>query len=409
MERDPRSTDGRTSARPHDAERPIAAGAALDRPYPAIAAAATIVLLSLLVFGTLAVRLRPSHGPGATGSFAPTATPIATTPPAASATTHTVPALPPGTSVVSIAMVSADDGWAIAAPTGSAMLLHYTGGRWMPSGDTYIGIDLTDIAMDAHNDGWAVGAYADQVTGVVLHYSGGRWDHVQTPQIQFAGAHVWAFSASQVVVLASLPKGKTGTEQSALLRYDNGVWTETPSPRGITSMSVLSADDLWATCFDGHILHEHGGRWTTYTIAGQASGQGAQPLSISMLSDSNGWAAGLTNATPQGMFLVRFDGHAWTRVQGPTASGPTEIDSIAMVSPHEGWAGGDLLNGMSLETVLLHYVNGQWETTPVPYGGGIGKIVIVSATEGWAAVGGGAAAGLLHYRNGSWTPYHPDA
>jgi hypothetical protein len=67
------------------------------------------------------------------------------------------------------------------------------------------------------------------------------------------------------------------------------------------------------------------------------------------------------------------------------------------------------MNTQSLETVLLHYVNGRWVTTPVNYGGGIGKIVMVSATEGWAAVGGGAAAGLLHYQNGRWTPYNPDA
>jgi len=80
-----------------------------------------------------------------------------------------------------------------------------------------------------------------------------------------------------------------------------------------------------------------------------------------------------------------------------------------MVSPNEGWAGGDLLSGMSLEAVLLHFVNGQWETTPAPFSGGIGKIVMLSATEGWAAVGGGGAAGLLHYQNGRWTPYQPDA
>jgi hypothetical protein len=178
-------------------------------------------------------------------------------PPATSAATPAALALPAGMSVVSIAMVSASDGWAIAAPTASsAVLVHYTGGRWILSGDTYAGIDLTDISMDTHDDGWAVGLYADQVSGgVVLHYSGGRWHPVPTPPTQFAGDRVWAFSPSQALVLASLPKGQTGASQSALLHYDNGAWTETASPRGITDASVLSADDVWATCFDGHILH----------------------------------------------------------------------------------------------------------------------------------------------------------
>src|SRR5215472_17061735 len=181
----------RTPVKPHEAERPKAAGAALKRPYPALAAA-TIVLLSAVVFGTLAMRPRP--GPGL-GAATPTVTSRATTTPAASMATPVPLPLPADTSMVSIAMLSASDGWAIAAPAAySAALVHYTGGRWMLSGDSYAGVYLTDIAMDAHDDGWAVGAHEDQVTGVVLHYSGGRWNQVQTPPIQFAGMGVWAFS-----------------------------------------------------------------------------------------------------------------------------------------------------------------------------------------------------------------------
>jgi hypothetical protein len=405
--RDTQPSDVHTPVAPDAADRPAAAGASRERPYSAIVAAVTIVLLSAMVLGTLAVRFHLVSGRGqdATGSTTAAATLIATISPAASTATATPTSLPlpAGTSVISISMVSSSDGWAVAAPAAnSAVLVHYTGGRWLLTGDTYTGVHLNDVAMDSHDDGWAVGAHEDQVTGIVLHYTGGRWDPVPTPPIPFSGLRVWAFSPSQALVLASLP-----SEQSALLRYDHGAWTETASPRGITNMSALSADDVWATCFDGHILHEQGGRWTTYTIGGQASGlwgQG-QPLAITMLSDSEGWAAGLINVSPQGMNLAHFDGHAWTRVQGPAASDPTEIESIAMVSPTEGWAGGDLMSATDLEAVLLHYHNGQWETTPAPSSGGIGKIVMLSATEGWATVGGGAAAGLLHYQNGRWAQY----
>jgi hypothetical protein len=75
-----------------------------------------------------------------------------------------------------------------------------------------------------------------------------------------------------------------------------------------------------------------------------------------------------------------------------------------MVSPTEGWAGGDGVNSTGTDAVLLHYVNGQWETTPAPPSGGIAKIVMISATEGWAAVEG-STVGLLHYQNGRWTPF----
>ena len=63
-------------------------------------------------------------------------------------------------------------------------------------------------------------------------------------------------------------------------------------------------------------------------------------------------------------------------------------------------------NVTGTEAVLLHDLNGQWETTPAPSdGGSIGKIVMVSATEGWAAVESATDGGLLHYQNGHWTPF----
>jgi hypothetical protein len=81
-----------------------------------------------------------------------------------------------------------------------------------------------------------------------------------------------------------------------------------------------------------------------------------------------------------------------------------------MLSASEGWASGDLLTASAgTQAVLLHYANGQWETVPVPYSGVIGKLTMVSPTEGWAPIGGGATAGLLHYQDGRWMPYNPGA
>jgi hypothetical protein len=309
-------------------------------------------------------------------------------------------------------MVSASDGWAVAeAPSGDALLLRYASGQWTLTGDSYPGVYLTDISMDASGAGWAVGAHSDQVTGVVLRYSAGQWSEVQGPQIQFAGARVWAFSSSQALVLAMLPKDKTGNLGSALLRYDNGVWTETAVPCGISGATLLAAENIWATCLNGHILHyQEGSAWTTNTITGQLSGQEGQPLSISIASGTDGWVGGFTNVAKQGMFLARFDGRLWTRITGPDASsGPSDINTITMLSPDDGWAGGDLFASGGIQTALLHYVNGEWEPEPATYSGSIGKIVMVSATEGWATVGGGVSAGLLHYQHGRWTPYTPSA
>ena len=115
MEHDPQSTDGRTPAAPYDGDRPVAAGAARQRPYPALAAVGMVLLLSALVFGALAAR--PRQGGGAVTA---TVTPSTTTPQATSTATPLPQPLPAGMPVISLAMVSADDGWAIAGPTATS-------------------------------------------------------------------------------------------------------------------------------------------------------------------------------------------------------------------------------------------------------------------------------------------------
>src|SRR5689334_13816880 len=141
MVRDPQSTDGHTAATMHPSDRRIRMLARESSSRGAIAVV-TIVLLSALLFGVLATRRYPNAGPGAISSVTSTVGATATTSPAATPTPQPLQA---STSVVSMAMVSASDGWAIAAPSASsAALAHYTGGRWMLSGDSYAGVYLTD-------------------------------------------------------------------------------------------------------------------------------------------------------------------------------------------------------------------------------------------------------------------------
>jgi hypothetical protein len=78
------------------------------------------------------------------------------------------------------------------------------------------------------------------------------------------------------------------------------------------------------------------------------------------------------------------------------------VFTISMDSPTDGWAGGK---------TFYHYTNGQWEQVCVPgASNGVSKIVMLSANDGWAVVGGdqadssAAAYKFMHYQNGVWTP-----
>jgi hypothetical protein len=93
------------------------------------------------------------------------------------------------------------------------------------------------------------------------------------------------------------------------------------------------------------------------------------------------------------------------------------LSDIAMVSPYEGWALGQVTkangdeNGLN-EIALYHYLNNNWTPTFVKTdvsfikGGLTGDISMDSPTEGWAAVSNyNDALVLLHYTNGIWTQY----
>ncbi len=106
------------------------------------------------------------------------------------------------------------------------------------------------------------------------------------------------------------------------------------------------------------------------------------------------------------------------------------LNSIAMVSPDEGWAVGTTLlpqtpashSGLEYvygDPVILHYSQGHWRPVPLPFHCQAGchivlhSIAMVSATEGWAVgnsvlppgADGITSGFILHYTGGKWSVY----
>ena len=440
--------------------------------YSAVAATAAIILLGALVLGVLGSHLRALDPGGAPAPATPTPHPAdsqsALLPRGAVSSISMVspsegwavgPVAPdgsnillhytgghwvrardvvPGVALSSVSMDSAQDGWAVGADKKQniGVLLHYTAGHWVRASDAFPNVELSSISMHAADDGWAAGVtlvtgqptavgtaqVAGQPTGVVLHYTGGHWIRVQTPISQFSAGKVQALAANDVWIVVSLRKDQTGQLQSALLHYYDGVWSVISSPAGIDDLSMLSDDEGWATSLYSGIVHYQAGRWTV-----AATLTAGQLFALQMFSPNEGWAVGDanqcvtvegvgpcydpvrgTNTSPQGMFIMRYDGNSWTQVPGPAASGISELSSIAIVSSGEVWAGGDEtpassktpvatptpagISGVSSDqtpassdtpmatatpapisgigaitvAILLHYSNGQWERVPLP-------------------------------------------
>jgi photosystem II stability/assembly factor-like uncharacterized protein len=124
-----------------------------------------------------------------------------------------------------------------------------------------------------------------------------------------------------------------------------------------------------------------------------------------MISPDDGWAVGMLPNTDQhrpsevdGLIMHDHNG-VWEQqplMQEPSGQNIFSLNSVAMLSPQEGWAVGD-------EGVMLHYVNGVWKRAASPTSQRFWLVTFVSASEGWAI---GEQGTMLHYQNGTWSLYH---
>lgn len=81
--------------------------------------------------------------------------------------------------------------------------------------------------------------------------------------------------------------------------------------------------------------------------------------------------------------------------------GDTLLNSVAMVSPSEGWAVGAFLKNVGgYDSVIWHYHNGKWARVSSPTQSWLRAVTTLPDGEAWAVGLGGM---ILHERGGKWT------
>ena len=197
---------------------------------------------------------------------------------------------------------------------------------------------------------------------------------------------------------------------------------------GLNDVAMVSTSEGWAVGYadEGNgiasqqetaiLMHYLHGSWTPVYTAFQ--GYSAQLNSISMLSPTDGWAAGYQEISgqPSQTILLHYNGHTWDSI---TNTLPGGIVHLQMLSDTNGWA----IGGISLND-LLHYDGLSWTVQPLPASLGAGTsnavqmsdLFMLSPTNGWAVgsmnpilSGGQTGASdlpsglILHYTGGQWT------
>ncbi|HET9109412.1 MAG TPA: hypothetical protein VFN78_01180 [Ktedonobacterales bacterium] len=147
----------------------------------------------------------------------------------------------------------------------------------------------------------------------------------------------------------------------------------------------------------------------------------SQLSAVSMDSQNDGWAVGTVNSKPNGMggpknaLLAHFDGKAWTTSPNSANFPFGQLISVSMVSASEGWAAGSTQTAPDapIQGLLLHYTGGHWRAVDISNLGfmGGGQLTMRSANDGWlvAQVGPKSSADrttlVLHYHDGAWSRF----
>lgn len=275
----------------------------------------------------------------------------------------------------SIFMTSSFDGWAVGA---GGRIYHYTGGGWNLF--TTAGFSLNSVFMVNQNEGWAVGD-----NGAIFHYSSGTWTGPVSPG-----------STNQnlrSVFMISETEGWAVGDAGTLMHYLNGFWTP------VTNMSGIS-QNLNAVSFSGGIGFAVGGAGVIVLLSAQSPQGvlGATLKSVYLSSSGDGWIVGCSTGgcgTSSGEpSILHWIGNSYVR--GTSLAQTSDLNSVFMVNPSEGWAVG----GVGTSSIILHYTGGAWsQVTAPPSNAILRSVFMLDSGDGWAV---GDSGVILRSSGGSW-------
>src|SRR5690349_24392787 len=296
----------------------------------------------------------------------------------------------PNVSLSALSMLSPTEGWAagvlLSTPTSAErpVVLHYSGGHWTLVTPPPGAGSITNLAMVSPMEGWAT-----------------------------------LYSPNNGLELLVGPK-------TTLFHFQNGTWTvfDTGGLQ-LTALAMVSPSEGWAAGFHGVIAHYQSGRWTRWPTSTPGDFPGITMISPTDGWMSGTIPSPDSGATPDRSFTLHYDGRDWRPFTMPAlpslppgrpnvpASGSSlniAVTSFSMLSSTEGWAAGD---NQGAASAIYHYTGGAWHLENVAVNQSLETIAMVSPDEGWAlgaeriiAVGNEAAV-ILHYAHGVWSIYKP--
>jgi hypothetical protein len=296
---------------------------------------------------------------------------------------------------------------------------------------------LASVSMASATDGWAVGQFlaASAISHPLAeHWNGSAFSRVSAPtppgrQASLAGVdELTATDAWAVGTSAEGGSGEGNIDDEPLIEHWTGAsWSVVTGPNlqagatgELTAIGGTGPDDLWAVGFQlsagdaqEGVLFEHfnGTTWRIVDFPGQASACDPDasdcfldPTAVSATSSTDVWVVGtVREPNPTANLVAHWNGTAWSVVPAPCLDGTkvsvcsgtsidlNELTGVTAVSPSDAWASGSEgnVNDMNFHIpYVLHWDGTAWSLVRTPNRGGEGSllngITALSADDVWA-------------------------
>jgi len=286
---------------------------------------------------------------------------------------------------------------------------------------------LGDVAVLSANDIWAVGQAG--ISTLTLHWDGPQWSIVPSPNGSTTNSQllaVDAVSANDIWAVGRYSTSAPAYENTLIEHWDGSSWNIVPSPNpsggsfnSLTGVVVISANDIWAVgAYIGNtnktlIEHWNGASWSIVPSP-NVGPYGNYLFGAAARAANDIWAVGATNNGGNSLVL-HWDGTSWNVVPSPNiANWTNQLQSVTTVAANDVWAvgvttftwyisDGDPIT--SSQTIIQHWNGTAWSIVSSPnpgdgnnYYGTITNelygVAAVSTSDVWAVGMYGKSDGL---------------
>jgi len=299
---------------------------------------------------------------------------------------HTVPTpngsphLRYGAYLRGVEAIDSDDVWAVGAYAEhevgwQPLALHWNGTAWhiiptpklVPQPGSGLFSELTEIAVVSANDVWAVGYRGEQT--LTMHWDGVAWRILPSPNTERGNGVLLGVAAVSADDVWAVGNGRdTPQAEFLLLHWDGVAWTvvEPPPYRKtgwdfLNAVAAVSANDVWAVGYSGtHLseadavtMHWDGMAWTVVpSIAGAGT-----LWDVAAAPDGRVWAVG--DISGRGLrenrsLITRWGGDRWLQMESPNPGNYWNRFRSVAVSGSEVWAVGSYSGTEGGGTMILH-------------------------------------------------------